>query len=104
VNFGLFSFTLFWFWRDWNQLGKISGSIDPATWLTVWLAGWLTATISLAAWEWLRAITLRLRLKTQSALTNRYAQMVFATALGFLAFVFTILLNQPAPGIVYKAF
>jgi hypothetical protein len=37
-------------------------------------------------------------------LTSRYARVVYASALGLAALVITVLLNQPAPGIVYKAF
>lgn len=37
-------------------------------------------------------------------LTSRYARVVYATALGLVALVLTVLLNQPAPDIVYKAF
>jgi hypothetical protein len=37
-------------------------------------------------------------------LTSRYARVVYATALGLVAFVMTVLLSQPAPGIVYQAF
>jgi hypothetical protein len=36
--------------------------------------------------------------------TSRYALVVYASALGFAALVVTVLLNQPAPDIVYKAF
>ena len=38
------------------------------------------------------------------ALTSRYALVVYATAMGVIALVVTVVLNQPAPGIVYKAF
>ncbi len=40
----------------------------------------------------------------QSALTSRYALIVYPSALGLTALVVTFLLNQPAPEIVYKAF
>lgn len=36
--------------------------------------------------------------------TSRYARVVNASALGLAASVMTVLLNQPAPVIVYKAF
>jgi hypothetical protein len=36
--------------------------------------------------------------------TSRYARVVYASALGLAALVMTVLLNQPAPDIVYKAF
>jgi hypothetical protein len=37
-------------------------------------------------------------------LTSRYACVVYASALGLAAVVMMALLNQAAPGIVYKAF
>lgn len=58
----------------------------------------------LALWEQLRAVLLKLRTSEGPALDSRYALMVYATAMGVIAFVITIVLNQPAPGIVYKAF
>jgi hypothetical protein len=36
--------------------------------------------------------------------TSRYARVVYASALGLAVFVMTVLLNQPAPEIVYKTF
>ena len=37
-------------------------------------------------------------------LTSRYARVVYASALSLVIVVMTVLLNQPAPDIVYKAF
>jgi alginate O-acetyltransferase complex protein AlgI len=62
------------------------------------------ATAVLAGWEWLRALLLAIRTAEGPVLTSRYARVVYATALGLIAFWVTVLLNQPAPGIVYKAF
>jgi hypothetical protein len=58
----------------------------------------------LAAWENLRALLLSIRTSEGPVLSSRYARMVYASALGFAAFVIVTLLNQPAPGLVYKAF
>jgi hypothetical protein len=55
-------------------------------------------------WESLRARLLLIRTSEGPVLLSRYARVVYASALGSAAFVFTIALNQPAPGIVYKAF
>jgi alginate O-acetyltransferase complex protein AlgI len=55
-------------------------------------------------WERLRASLLKLRTAEGPALTSRYALVVYATAMGLIALVVTVVLNQPAPGIVYKAF
>ena len=104
MTFSWFAFTLFWFWADWKQIEKISMSIGVMRWLGVWLAIWLSATVVLAAWEWLRALLLSIETSEGPVLTSRYALVVYASALGLAAFVMTILLNQPAPDVVYKAF
>jgi hypothetical protein len=60
--------------------------------------------VRLAFWEWLRAALLSVKTTEGPMLTSRYARVVYATALGLVALVLTVLLNQPAPDIVYKAF
>jgi hypothetical protein len=104
MTFSWFSFTLFWFWADWKQIYKVHMSIGVLQWLGVWLAIWLSATVVLATWERLRAALLSIKTSEGPVLTSRYARVVYASALGLAAFVITILLNQPAPDIVYKAF
>jgi alginate O-acetyltransferase complex protein AlgI len=104
LTFSWFAFTMFWFWANWKQLGTIFSAMAVAPWLAVWLIVWLGATAVLAMWEQLRAVLLRLRTAEGPMLTSRYALVVYATALGVTALVITIVLNQPAPGIVYKAF
>jgi D-alanyl-lipoteichoic acid acyltransferase DltB (MBOAT superfamily) len=104
LNFVWFAFTLFWFWGDWKQIFTIFGALSVAQWIGVWLTAWLFATAVLALWEWLRALLLSFKTSEGPILTNRYARTVYASALGLAAFVMTVLLSQPAPGIVYKAF
>jgi alginate O-acetyltransferase complex protein AlgI len=104
LTFTWFAFTMFWFWANWQQIHAIFTAISVVRWVAVWLSVWLTATAVLAAWEWLRAALLSLQTNDGPVLTSRYARVVYASALGLAAFVVTVLLNQPAPGIVYKAF
>jgi len=104
LTFSWFAFTLFWFWANWSQIGKIFSSLGIARWLVVFLACWLAFTAVLACWEWLRAALLSIRSAEGPILTSRYARVVYASALGLVAFIVTVLLNQPAPGIVYKTF
>ena len=104
LNYTWFAFTLFWFWNDWKQLNRVFSAISKLEWLAVWIAIWLSATILLAAWEWLRAAILSVQSAGQPVFTNRYALTVYASALFLVAIFITVLLNQPAPGIVYKAF
>jgi alginate O-acetyltransferase complex protein AlgI len=104
LNYIWFAFTLFWFWGDWKQIDAIFSALSPAQWLGVWIAAWLVMTLGLATWEWLRTALLSIRTSEGPVLVNRYARVVYASVLGLTAFVITILLNQPAPPIVYKAF
>ena len=104
LNFTWFGFTFFWFGNSWRQIELIFSSLPIIQWLVVWLAVWLTATVILAMWEELRAALLSVKSAAGPVLTSRYARVVYVSALGLAAFVMTVLLNQPAPGIVYKAF
>jgi D-alanyl-lipoteichoic acid acyltransferase DltB (MBOAT superfamily) len=104
LTFSWFAFTMFWFWANWSQLGTIFSAIAVAPWLAVWLVIWVGATAVLAMWERLRAGLLSLQTAEGPMLTSRYALVVYATAMGVIALVVTVVLNQPAPGIVYKAF
>jgi D-alanyl-lipoteichoic acid acyltransferase DltB (MBOAT superfamily) len=104
LTFSWFAFTFFWFWADWKMIDKLFTAIGVVQWLGVWLAIWLCATVVLSTWEWLRAALLSIRTAEGPVLTSRYARVVYASALGVAAIVITVLLNQPAPDIVYKAF
>jgi len=104
LTFSWFAFTLFWFWANWQQIDKIFTSISFVQWLGLWLVIWLSATAVLALWEWLRAALLAIKTTEGPVLTSRYALVVYASALGLTAFVMAVLLSQPAPDIVYKAF
>ncbi len=104
LTFCWFAFTLLWFWSDWTGIHSIYGALPTGQWIAIWAAIWLTASILLAAWELLRSGLLSLRIGEQPILTTRYARVVYASALGTAAVFITLLLNSPAPGIVYKAF
>jgi hypothetical protein len=104
LTFSWFAFTMFWFWANWRQIGAVTSAITVVPWLAAWLAIWFGSTAVLAMWERLRALLLKPRTAEGPALTSRYALVVYATAMGVIALVITVVLNQPAPGIVYKAF
>jgi len=104
LTFSWFAFTLFWFWADWKQIDRNFAALGVMQWFGVWLAIWLFSTIALTVWESLRQALLSIRTSGDPVLTNRYARVVYASALGLIAVLITVLLNQPAPDIVYKAF
>jgi D-alanyl-lipoteichoic acid acyltransferase DltB (MBOAT superfamily) len=104
LTFSWFAFTMFWFWANWSEIDSFFSAIGVLEWTGVWLAVWLSATVVLTSWEWIRAGLLSFKTSEGPVLTSRYARVVYASCLGLIAFVITALLNQPAPGIVYKAF
>ena len=104
LNFVWYAFTIFWFWGSWKQIDRIFAALTLSQWLGVWLAAWWIVTAVLAMWEWLRAALLSIETSEGPLLTSRYARVVYTSALGLIAYLFTALLNQPAPGIVYKTF
>jgi len=104
LNFIWFAFTFFWFWGSWKQIDRVFAALDAGEWISVWLAAWIISTVVLASWEWLRSALLSIESSEGPVLTSRYARVVYASALGLMAFLTTVLLNQPAPGIVYKTF
>jgi D-alanyl-lipoteichoic acid acyltransferase DltB (MBOAT superfamily) len=104
LTFSWFAFTLFWFWANWNQIDMVFTALNVVDWLGVWLALWLFVTALLALWEFVRASLLSITAFGAPVFTSRYARVVYATAFGLGAFVTTVLLNQSAPDLVYKAF
>lgn len=104
LTFSWFAFSLFWFWSDWKQIDSVYSSIGIFKWCGVWLGIWLSATLVLALWEWLRSLLLSIRTSEGPVLASRYARVVYASTLGLASLVITVLLNQPAPPIIYRAF
>jgi D-alanyl-lipoteichoic acid acyltransferase DltB (MBOAT superfamily) len=104
LAYSWFAFTLFWFWASWQQVDQAFTALGAVSWLGVWLAIWMCATAVLALWEWLRSALLSIKSAEGPILSSRYARVVYASALGLAALVVTVLLSQPAPDIVYKAF
>jgi len=104
LNFTWLGFILLWFWADWKQINELFAAAGILQWVTVCLAVWLFASLVLALWEWLRSALLAVKDSQGPVLLSRYARVVYASTLGFVAMVMTFLLNRPAPEIVYKAF
>ena len=102
--FTWFAFTMYWFWGSWQDIHRVFAALDAREWLAVWLAVWLAATCALAAWERVRSALLDPHGTTRPVLTHRYIRTVIVSTGALLAFTITVLLDQAAPDIVYKAF
>ena len=104
LTFTWFAFTLFWFWANWQQIGRMYSSLGFTKWLEVWFVVWVFSTLVLWLYERLRSALLSIKLAGKPVFSNRYALVITASTLGLLSVVMTALMNQAAPGIVYKAF
>jgi alginate O-acetyltransferase complex protein AlgI len=104
LTFSWFALSLFWFWADWKQIDVAYRSLGLAYWAAIWMAVWICATVVLAGWEQSRAVLLSIQTAEGPVLTSRYARVVYASSLALIAVVVTLLMNEPAPAIVYKAF
>jgi D-alanyl-lipoteichoic acid acyltransferase DltB (MBOAT superfamily) len=104
LTFTWFSLTTFWFWADWSQLRTIITGVAPWLCVGIFLALWIAATLILSSWEWLRATLLSIEGGDNPIFTSRYTRIAYVSGMAFTALVLTVLLNQPDPPIVYKAF
>lgn len=104
LTFTWFAFSLLWFWADWKQIRDIGHALPVTKWLVLSTLFWVSVTIVFDGWERLRLVVLAVRTTEGPAVTSRYAKAVFTTCLAVVAIVFSTLMNQAAPPIVYKAF
>jgi len=103
LTFTWMAFTLIWFWSNWNQLRMIEAALGARMLVAIWLAIFAGSTVLLAAWEevyqrivsapWNGVPLLSLSLRT-----------AWGTMLLVVIVAVNLLLNQPAPEIVYKSF
>jgi D-alanyl-lipoteichoic acid acyltransferase DltB (MBOAT superfamily) len=104
LTFTWFSFTLLWFWSDWTQMEKLQGILGgPATILAL-VVLFAISTILLAAWKVIFNTALALRVARQPIFLSRYSRVMWSTALAFVTVTVIMLMNTPAPTVVYKNF
>lgn len=104
LNFTWFTFTLFWFSLSWSQIGEFARILGISNVLLVFLAIFLSGTLFLALFEIIRSRALAVCWNDSPILLSRYALTVYDAGLTVVSLVVVILLNAPAPDIVYKAF
>jgi len=95
LNFTWFSFTMLWFWSNWQQLGSIATLLGaPAIVLAIFatLVAAVFALSALKSLEWVE------RLNVQPLRAAWY------TALAVITISVAVVLNAPAPHVVYRAF
>jgi Na+-driven multidrug efflux pump len=104
LTFTWFTFTLLWFWSNWTQLASIAHSFRPREIAAGWIAIFVGSSVILGLWESAREWLLSFEFERQPILSSRYLRTIWGTALVVIAVAVVMLLNAPAPDIVYKAF
>lgn len=104
LNFTWFAFTQLWFWSTWAQIASIAHTMGPLAISFSILAIYGGATIVLAALEASRSAVVSIGRGGVPAVRSRYVRTAQLTALVVITAVVTLMLNAPAPDIVYKAF
>src|SRR6185437_9963217 len=104
LTFTWFAFTLLWFWSNWPQIGAFARALGGEALLLTWIAIWALATLILTAGEALRRGILGVTWSDTPVLLSRYVRTAWGTALVIVTVAAIVLLDSPAPEIVYKSF
>jgi len=96
LNFTWFSFTMLWFWSDWPQLGKIASLLGGASIPLILVCVIAAAALALAGLERLS--------RGLERLTFPSLRVAWYTALAVTTLSVEVVLNSPAPHLVYRAF
>jgi alginate O-acetyltransferase complex protein AlgI len=104
LTFTWFTFTLLWFWSNWNQIVSVFSVLGFKDLAEVWLAILIGSTLILAVWEALRVFFLSIQWKGNPFLYSRYWRTAWNTALLMIVLALGLLWNKPPPEMVYKAF
>jgi alginate O-acetyltransferase complex protein AlgI len=104
VTFTWFGFTLIWFWSNWGDMGLTANRLGVAPIILGILVVIGVATCVLQGGIWLAAAVGRLAVRNTAIIDSRYFLVACATAMTVALLAVTVILNAPAPEIVYKAF
>ena len=109
LTFVWFGFTLLWFWSNWHDIGVAIDTVGTAGVIAALVALFLLATVVLSVMTNVRKAMSRFTWSVDPGLRepvaqSRYIRCMTATAMVTLIAANTVLLNAPAPDIVYKAF
>lgn len=104
LTFTWFTFTLLWFWTSWTEIHAMLEAVGLKGALLAWLLILVASTIFLSSYEFLRERVLAILWNDSPAVLSRYSLTVFDTCLVVSSLVVVVLLNAPAPEIIYKAF
>jgi hypothetical protein len=92
------------FWSNWTQIRSLAGILGARDVAIVWIAVFAGSALALAVWEGVRLKLLAIRFEDRPLFSSRYVRTVWTTALAVIAAAAVLLLNAPAPEIIYRTF
>jgi alginate O-acetyltransferase complex protein AlgI len=104
LTYTYYSFCMLWFWSNWSQMDGFVREFGPQALAGMWLLIFVTATVILSVWEFLRTWLLDLQWTGTAVLESRYARTVYVTFAVVMTAAVIKLVNAPPPQIVYKGF
>jgi D-alanyl-lipoteichoic acid acyltransferase DltB (MBOAT superfamily) len=99
-----FAFTLLWFWSSWGEISGFAHALGAVAVVLVWLAIFTAATLIVASIEAVRKMAMRVTWGSTPVVRSRYLRTAWATVLSVITVAMIVLLDLPAPDIVYKIF
>ena len=104
LTFTWVGFTLLWFWADWPQLQQLAQTLGAPAILLGAVALAATATVVLTAVRSLQTGAFSVAVEGQPVLTSRYVRTAWVTLLVIIVVGVQVVLQAPAPDVVYKNF
>ncbi len=104
LTFTYFAATLLWFWSNWTQLGSLVHRLGLLAIAGCFVLIFVAATGLLWAWESARTYLLSVHVHREPLVLSRYLRTAYLTAISVIALVTVLILNAPAPDLVYKGF
>jgi D-alanyl-lipoteichoic acid acyltransferase DltB (MBOAT superfamily) len=104
LTYTWFAFTLFWFWSNWSQLGRIAQAAGSRAIVLACVWVLMAAAVLLALLVYLQDASRRPQLDGEAFVSHRYVRTVVATALVVITVATIALISGPAPDLVYKNF
>jgi len=104
LTFAWFAISALWFWANWGELGRLAALLTPFGIAVTVFALWFGAVVALLAYTYVVERAGDAGTFTGSVVKSAYFRTAWSTALMVITVSVTVLLNAPAPHLVYKVF
>lgn len=104
LTFLWFATSLLWFQLDWHRIGRFAIILGPAQIISTFLLAFTILAGLYATWAWLDDAIVSRQAMANSSQRPLYVQVAWSTILAVVTISVSVLLESPAPQVVYKGF